>query len=455
MRRRKLPLVGSVAIILAIGFAIPASSANEFTPDSITKIMKRVAEYRLKLGIQKYGDGFVSHWDWDDGAYMTGVVAVYRHTREQRYLDTIKAWSNAVSWKTKNDNGLSRNPDNQCVCQTFCEAYLLDPKPANEYMVTGWKANYHLNYDNAYSEWYWCDALYMAPPAIAMLTAINDSTRYLDTLSKRWWKWAATLYSPQYHLYWRDAGYIPQTAANGKPVFWGPGDAWVLGGMARVLKYMPKNYAQRDTFVNQFREQCTAVAALQQGNGLWTTSLLDSLQYPDDETSCTAFFCFAMAWGINNGVLDSAKFGAVARKAWSGLVANVSPVDGRLQRCQGVSSAPGSVGVSNSSAEGEGAFLLAAEEMYKLVGGKVNVEQGNVTKAMRTKNAGAITTRVINIDGSNCTGAACLPGVRSVQIFALDGSLVKKILTQGNGVKNIVREMRAAGGRGVKILRVQ
>jgi hypothetical protein len=164
---------------------------------------------------------------------------------------------------------------------------------------------------------------------------------------------------------------MTQTSPNGKPVFWGPGEAWVLGGMARVLKYMPTTYAKRDTLVKQFREQCAALIPLQQGDGLWTTSLLDSVAFPDHETSCTAFFCFAMAWGINNGILDKATYEQPMRKSWSGLVRNVSATDGRLQRCQGVSSGPGSVGVSNSSAEGEGAFLLAAEEMYKYVTGMV------------------------------------------------------------------------------------
>jgi rhamnogalacturonyl hydrolase YesR len=407
--------------ILSLIVLAQYSFPDEFSPDSITSIARKVVNYRLKGGIQKLGDGFVSHWDWDDGAYMTGVMAAYRLTKDQKYLDSVKAWAQAVSWQTPNNAGLSRNPDNQCICQSFCEAYMVNPVPANQYMIATWEANYHLNYDNPYSQWYWCDALYMAPPAIAMLGAITDSSKYWDTLSVNWWYWAGQLYSTQYHLYWRDAGYKTQTSPDGKPVFWGPGEAWVLGGCARVIKYMGQNYHGRDSLTQQFREQCVAVAALQQSDGLWTTSLLDTAAFPDHETSCTAFFCFAMARGLNSGVLDKATIEQPMRKAWSGLVRNVSAADGRLQRCQGVSTAPGSVPVSNSSAEGEGAFLLAAEEVYKYATGTVQAagRVNNLKSPVRTGYA----IRVAKLSGSQY--AFTLPeDVSGFAVYDCNGKLI-------------------------------
>jgi hypothetical protein len=251
-----------------------------------------------------------------------------------------------------------------------------------------------------------------------MLCPIADSTRYLDTLSKRWWQWAAILYSPQYHIFWRDQGYMTQSAANGKPVFWGPGEAWVLGGLSRVLKYMPVAYAKRDSLARHLREQCAAIVPLQQGDGLWTTSLLDSVAFPDHETSCTAFFCFAMAWGINNGVLDKATFEQPMRKAWSGLVRSVSAADGRLQRCQGVSSAPGTVGVSNSSAEGEGGFLLAGEEMYKYVTGQVGAK--NINAPVMKKSDEKSARKVIRVAGQR------LNVPESVKMYDLYGRLIDR-----------------------------
>ncbi|HMD69217.1 MAG TPA: glycoside hydrolase family 88 protein, partial [Chitinivibrionales bacterium] len=107
--------IAILSIILLAQYAFP----DEFSPDSIISIARKVVNYRLKGGIQKLGDGFVSHWTWDDGAYMTGVMAAYRLTKDQRYLDSVKAWAQVVNWQTPNDNGLSRNPDDQCICQSF------------------------------------------------------------------------------------------------------------------------------------------------------------------------------------------------------------------------------------------------------------------------------------------------------------------------------------------------
>ena len=438
---------------LAVIFFTQSSFPDEFSLDSITSIMRIVTNYRLKGGIQKLGDGFTSHWDWDDGAYMTGVMAAYRRTGDQKYLDSVKAWAQAKNWQTPNNAGLSRNPDNQCIYQSFSEAYMVNPIPANEYMIAMWKANYHLNYDNPFSQWYWCDALYMAPPAISMLGAITDSTKYWDTLSVQWWYWVGQLYSTQYHLFWRDAGYKTQTSPNGKPVFWGPGEAWVLGGLARVLKYMPVTYARRDTLVKHLLEQCTAIVPLQQGDGLWTTSLLDSVAFPDHETSCTAFFCFAMAWGINNGVLDKTTFEQPMRKAWSGLVRNVSAADGRLQRCQGVTSAPGTVGVSNSSAEGEGAFLLAGEEMYKYVTGAV----GNKNSGLfdKRKNIPMSPCHVIWFNGIGETMVQLPNNANRIEVYDISGRCIVRESVAAGGKYNLAKVMHKQSVAGVAYVKVE
>ncbi|MEZ5149009.1 MAG: glycoside hydrolase family 88 protein [Bacteroidales bacterium] len=39
-------------------------------------------------------------------------------------------------------------------------------------------------------------------------------------------------------------------------------------------------------------------------DGFWRSSLLDPDEYPDPESSGTAFFTYGLAWGINNGNLD-------------------------------------------------------------------------------------------------------------------------------------------------------
>ena len=67
------------------------------------------------------------------------------------------------------------------------------------------------------------------------------------------------------------------------------------------------------------------IITLQQADGLWRASLLDPGSYPGGEGSGTGFYCYALAWGINQGLLDKAKYEPVVRNAWQGLNTLLSP----------------------------------------------------------------------------------------------------------------------------------
>jgi len=93
--------------------------------------------------------------------------------------------------------------------------------------------------------------------------------------------------------------------------------------------------------------------------------MADPADFPMPETSGTAFFCFGLLWGINNGILDRATYAPVARKAWAGLVSNISG-QGKVLYGQTVGFKPAVVNQEDSHEYVTGAFLLAASEMYKL-----------------------------------------------------------------------------------------
>jgi unsaturated rhamnogalacturonyl hydrolase len=349
------------------------AATNEFSPDSIKSLMRKVANYRLKSGVQKIDN------NWDGGAYFSGIMGLYRTTKEQQYLDSATAWGNHYSWMPYNGVNTTVG-DNQCCEQTYCEIYALNPT-ANSKMITNVQANLVNEFDKVRAAhtnvWTWCDLCYMAPPAIARFATVSNQPRFLDSMDVCWWGTAQMLYDSTHHFWFRDGSYKNQKTSNGNPVFWSCGEAWVLGGMARVFQYMPKTYATRAKWEKQFTDVCTAVKA-QQGStlypGLWTTSMLDHQQYPDPESSGSAFFCFAMMWGVNNGILDSTAFLPCIKKAWTDLVANVN-TDGKLLRCQVPSAAPASIPVnpSNNLGEGEGAFMLSGEELVKWASGGTSI----------------------------------------------------------------------------------
>jgi len=104
----------------------------------------------------------------------------------------------------------------------------------------------------------------------------------------------------------------------------------------------------------------------QQPDGLWRASLLDPESYPVKETSGSGFYCYGLAWGINNGLLDRATALPHVEKAWAALAACVTP-EGKLTHVQPVGADPRGFKPDSTEAYGVGAFLLAGTEIYSLL----------------------------------------------------------------------------------------
>ena len=105
---------------------------------------------------------------------------------------------------------------------------------------------------------------------------------------------------------------------------------------------------------------------LQQPDGLWRTSLLDPESYAGGEGSGTGFYCFALAWGLNNKILDKATYLPGVQKAWTALNGIVT-AEGKVGWVQPIGADPR----KNFNAEswesyGAGAFMLAGSEVIKL-----------------------------------------------------------------------------------------
>lgn len=213
--------------------------------------------------------------------------------------------------------------------------------------------------------WWWCDALFMAPPVLARLSAITGDRKYIDAMDKEWWKVSALLYDKDEHLFFRDWRYVDKPTKNGKKRFWARGNGWVVMGLIRVLQWMPKDYPTRPAYETQFRDMMGKIASLQSADGSWRTSMLDPEEFPNSEASGTLFFTYAMAWGINNGYLNKEKYMPVIAKAWSALLAMRRP-DGLLGYTQGVADNPGQSFATDTRLYGTGGFLFAAKELKEL-----------------------------------------------------------------------------------------
>jgi rhamnogalacturonyl hydrolase YesR len=108
-----------------------------------------------------------------------------------------------------------------------------------------------------------------------------------------------------------------------------------------------------------------AILACQQADGLWRSSLLDAEHYTIPETSGTGFYCYAFAYGVNEGLLPRETYEPAVLKAWQGLIGCVTP-QGKLTNVQPVGADPVKFPTSNTEVYAVGAFLLAGSEMFKL-----------------------------------------------------------------------------------------
>ena len=150
-------------------------------------------------------------------------------------------------------------------------------------------------------------------------------------------------------------------------MFWSRGNGWVLAGIARVLQDLPQDHSARPWFEDRFRTMAEAVACTQQESGFWRPSLLDAKADPQPETSGTGFFTYALAWGINAGLISETTYGPVVARAWKGMVHQAVNKKGRVGWTQRPGDRPALVEEDRAEPYGAGAFLLAGSELINLL----------------------------------------------------------------------------------------
>jgi rhamnogalacturonyl hydrolase YesR len=204
----------------------------------------------------------------------------------------------------------------------------------------------------------------MAPPVWADVAKATGDTKYLTYMDREWQITTDLLYDHSKHLYSRDATFLEKHEKNGEKIFWSRGNGWVMGGIVRVLKVLPADSPLRPKYVALLKEMAAEMISIQGSDGLWRPGLLDAGSYPLPEISGSAFITYALAYGVNEGILDRATYWPAVEKAWGGMLSHVY-ADGRLGCIQPVGAAPGAYTETSSYVYGVGAFLMAAAEIER------------------------------------------------------------------------------------------
>jgi unsaturated rhamnogalacturonyl hydrolase len=335
------------------------NSKNMYDPATIKARMDKVCMWQLANPVSFNAK---NENDWARAAFYAGVMATYKTTGDPKFLEAAIKWSESFNYKLANR---LRHADDHAKGQTYLEIYEIKKDPAMIADIRVTLDSLILDPKAGREDWWWCDALFMAPPVMARMAAATGDNRYLELMDRMFWDSYDFLYDKEEHLFYRDASFFDKRTPSGKKTFWARGNGWVMGGTVRVLQYLPKDYPSYNRYVELLKEMATAVKKIQGADGLWRPSLLDQAEVPHPETSGSAFFCYALTWGINNGILDTKEYLPVVKKAWKGLNSYVTP-EGKLQWVQPIGASPDKVTIDNYQEYGSGAFLLAASEVIKL-----------------------------------------------------------------------------------------
>ncbi|MDR0575053.1 MAG: glycoside hydrolase family 88 protein [Tannerella sp.] len=345
---------------------------KEYNRNLTLKIIREVADWQLinfENQVYKGSRWPNSHayWAWTNATMYIGMTGCAELTGEQKYWDFLLTVADKNNWKT------GPNPyfaDDLCIVQPYSILYnkFKEPHMISESVrmldsIINHPRSASLDYyaEGSHSRWCWCDALFMAPTSFARIGKITGDNNYFDFMDKEFRITYDSLYSKPDKLFFRDTRYIRMREENGEKVFWGRGNGWVTGGLTIIIDHLPEDYPSRSFYITLFREMMEKIVLLQDKQGFWRPSLLDTVAYPMPESSASGFFTYSLFWGINRGYLDKEKYLPIAIKGWKALHSNVRE-DGKVGFVQAIGADPKKVGFDDTEVYGTGAFLLAAVE---------------------------------------------------------------------------------------------
>ncbi len=375
---------------------ISCLAQNEvYSKPFIESMIKKVNDYQFTHPWKETDD------NWIRSTYYTGVMACYQATGNQKLLDQCNTWGEKLNWQIPTLKPEQKSSGvNLLTCgQTWLESYMVKKEKKKIEPILAHLENPEIR--NPVSNplyWYfeggrrYVDGLFTGPPALAMLYKITGEQKYLDWMNACFWDIYGALYDYEEGLFYRDIrfrkgyfgeveknytkpddvkwedarqSYVYQETKDGKKVLWARGNGWAFAGIARILKYIPKNNANYERYKKVFVVMAEELKKRQQPDGFWYPNLADPNDFGTKESSCTGFFTYGLAWGINNGILSKEEYLPVVKDSWAGLVSVVSD-EGKVQYGQLVGASPYVILQEDSHEYVTGMFLLAASEMYKL-----------------------------------------------------------------------------------------
>ncbi len=248
----------------------------------------------------------------DPGANGPGVLAVYRITGEEKYLDAAKALYD----------------------------FLKRPESKNEKGVI---------YHNNRSEAIFIDNMFMVAPFMAMMDDYDEAMNQIEGLRELLWNEDEKLF---HHIR------VSRTMEFRDPSFWGGGNGWCAAAMAQVIDILPE---ERNTDKEKLIGYCTDLLDGCISRQLPSGLLYDKITEPNfEETTLPAMLAYSIYTGIKSGWLDPS-YMVPADKMRYAVYSNIDDI-GLLRNA---SAAP-RFNSPGTSPEGQAFFLMMEGAFRKL-----------------------------------------------------------------------------------------
>lgn len=333
------------------------------TKTEMLNLVEKINDYRIADRQPSTKDS-----GWEEGTYYIGCMSAYRLTGKQKYFENAKDWADRNCWHFRVFGKPAvpkyyNNADNYTCVQTFLELLEIDPDcGSDEYFARDMKCALD---DPESNHWKWTDLIYMGLPTMHMFAEKYNDERYIDKAYKMFMnlKVDRGCYDEEYHLWYRDEDYLPEKklTPNGKKIFWGRGNGWAIGGIARGLATLPADNKYYKEYSKVFCEMAESLVKWQQPDGFWRCSIIDPEQYDVPETSGTVLITYALALGIKLGIIEKETYLPVVEKALQAMIDVCVDEDGRLGYVQRVAAAPGPVEKKDTQGYAVGALTLLCE----------------------------------------------------------------------------------------------
>ena len=172
-------------------------------------------------------------------------MSAYDVLKKQKYLDYAIEWANANDWNfNRNENHNTTNADTVSCGETYMDLmtkYGVEGKMTHMLETLEFTAQ-----DEKNDYWWWIDTFYMALNFYTRMGLYLNDDRLVDKAYRLYMnsKVERGCYDEEEGLWFRDERFLANVAQtlNGKKVFWSRGNGWVLGGLARTLRTLPKEH---------------------------------------------------------------------------------------------------------------------------------------------------------------------------------------------------------------------